>query len=103
MSTHYFTPDTTNEVADGNITCDRCGGTIPDGKEYIEVSQKVGIFSGNHMLDHDYEVRSLHLLCHEGEVEEAREEARAEEDFTAEEEVSREDREYYEDLYYDEY
>lgn len=75
MSTHYFTPNTTIEFLDfdeleSSPTCDCCDKPLNGDEKVQRTSQKVGYFSGNYMLEHDYEYSYVCLECVESSNDE---------------------------------
>jgi hypothetical protein len=70
MSNHYFTPDVDRyESSDEDYTCAYCGEVIKVGEPVVQFSQKVGIFAGNYMVEHDYVSREFHPDCYEDSLE----------------------------------
>ena len=65
MSNHYFTPDFSNEVCEEVTECCSCESRIEVGQNMVQKSQKVGIFSGNYMIEHDYEYADFCVECGE--------------------------------------
>jgi hypothetical protein len=63
MTNHYFTPDVDHVEADEDCTCDRCEVQISEGQPIVEISQKVGFFSGDFMVEHDYEYETVCTSC----------------------------------------